>query len=58
MLSASEARQLLRTAGFSILSTRFLFVFPRMLSWMRGFEALLSPIPLGGQYVILAQRRP
>ena len=44
-----QARALLRTAGFDILRTDFLFVFPRALRSLRGFEASLSRLPLGAQ---------
>ncbi|MGZ4961612.1 MAG: class I SAM-dependent methyltransferase [Limisphaerales bacterium] len=56
MVSAPEARRLLRAAGFEILRTDFLFVFPRALSWFRGLEPALSRLPLGAQYQILARK--
>jgi|HubBroStandDraft_6_1064221.scaffolds.fasta_scaffold890399_1 SAM-dependent methyltransferase len=54
MIGAREARRLLRAAGFRILSTRYLFIFPRALRALRGLERPLSQWPLGGQYQVLA----
>ena len=56
-LTAGEARRLLRGAGFEIVSTDFLFIFPRMLSWCRGLEPLVSHLPLGAQYQVLGRRK-
>jgi SAM-dependent methyltransferase len=56
-LSVFEARKMLRAGGFEILKTDFLFVFPRLMTWFRRFEALLSPFPFGAQYQILCRKR-
>ncbi|MBM4187301.1 MAG: class I SAM-dependent methyltransferase [Gemmatimonadetes bacterium] len=56
MLSSREAGRLLRAAGAEIVAVRFHFVFPRALGWLRGLEPLLSPLPFGGQYLVLARR--
>jgi SAM-dependent methyltransferase len=56
MVSAPEARRLVRAAGFEVLRTDFLFVFPRPLSWFRKLEPALSPVPLGAQYQILCRK--
>jgi SAM-dependent methyltransferase len=55
-LSPWEAQRLVRKAGFEILRTDFLFIFPRLLRWLRGMEPYLSRLPLGGQYEILSRR--
>ncbi len=55
-LSAPEGRNLLRWAGFEVLETRFLFIFPRALRGLRALEPLLSRCPLGAQYQILARK--
>jgi trans-aconitate methyltransferase len=55
-LTAAEARRLLRAAGFEIVGTDFLFIFPRMLRWFRGVEPLVSRLPLGAQYQILCRK--
>lgn len=55
-LTSPEARELLRSAGFSILRTDFLFIFPRMLRLLRPAERLVSRLPLGAQYQILCQK--
>jgi SAM-dependent methyltransferase len=55
-LSAPKARALLQDAGFEILRTDFLFIFPRLLSWLRPVESCLHRLPFGAQYQILARR--
>jgi len=55
-LTPPEARRMLEAGGFKILRTDFLFIFPRMLSWFREIEPLLSRIPLGAQYQVLCQK--
>ena len=55
-LSVLEAGRLLRSGGFEILRTDFLFVFPRALKWFRVLEPLVSKLPLGGQYQILCRK--
>lgn len=55
-LNPIETRGRLIDAGFKILAQRFCFYFPRCLSALRPFEAWLTWLPLGAQYVTLAQR--
>ncbi len=55
-LSPVETRRRLREAGFEVLTTRYLFFFPRLLSGLRGFEKALSSCALGAQFVVLARR--
>jgi SAM-dependent methyltransferase len=56
-LTPPAARRLLQEGGFEILQTDFLFIFPRMLKWLRGLEARLAHWPLGAQYQILCRKR-
>jgi SAM-dependent methyltransferase len=56
MLSPIEARRRLRDAGFEILRTDFLFIFPRQLGWLRFLEPLVCKLPLGTQYMVLCRR--
>ena len=56
-LTAGETRRLVRKAGFEVLRTDFLFIFPRALSWCRGLEPLVSRLPLGAQYQVLCRKR-
>jgi len=56
MLSASKARGLLHEGGFEILRTDFLFIFPRVLRWLRAIEPFVSRLPLGAQYQILCRK--
>lgn len=55
-LAPPETRQRLKAARFEILTTDFLFFFPRPLAWFRGLEPGLSGVPLGAQYLVLARR--
>ncbi len=55
-LDAREARQRLRDAGFRVLRTRYLFIFPSCLAGLRFLEAPLSPLPLGTQYVVWSEK--
>lgn len=57
MLRPAEARQLLCSVGFEILSTTYAFIFPRLLRSLRPLEPLLARWPLGGQYQIICQRK-
>jgi SAM-dependent methyltransferase len=55
-LSPIEARRLLRESGFDVTRTDSWFIFPRTLSWLRPLESLVHRLPLGGQYMVLAQK--
>ena len=55
-LSSSEAKKLLRFAGFAILRTDYLFIFPRLLRLLRSLEPLMSRLPFGTQYQVLCQK--
>ncbi|MGA2230781.1 MAG: class I SAM-dependent methyltransferase [Tepidisphaeraceae bacterium] len=55
-LSAPETRRIVRQAGFQILHTDFLFIFPRILAPLRRVERYLCRLPLGAQYQVLARR--
>jgi len=55
-LTPPEARNLVRNGGFQILSTDFLFIFPRMLKMFRPLEPWLSGLPLGAQYMVLCRK--
>ncbi|MEO8879637.1 MAG: class I SAM-dependent methyltransferase [Gemmatimonadaceae bacterium] len=56
-LTPPETRKLLRDAGFDIVTTDYLFVFPHALRTLRALEKFLAPLPLGGQYLVLARKR-
>jgi SAM-dependent methyltransferase len=56
-LSAPCARRLLEGAGFDIISTDFLFIFPRALAMLRPLESRLTRVPAGGQYMLLCRKR-
>ncbi len=52
-ISPREARRLLQSTGFRVLSVDSLFYFPRSLGWFRPLEKALTRLPLGGQYLAL-----
>ena len=55
-LSAAAAVRMVKAAGFTVLSTQYMFIFPNALRWLRGLEYPLASLPLGGQYQVLARR--
>ncbi len=56
MLSPPQARRLLRSAGFEVIFTDFLFIFPKALGFLRWMEPMASKLPLGGQYQVLCRK--
>lgn len=56
VLSPPEIRRLLRGGGFEILRTDFLFIFPRILRWLRCLEPYFSRLPFGAQYMVLGRK--
>ena len=56
LISPPRARQLLTRAGFDVLGTDFLFLFPRVLAALRPLEARLARLPAGAQYMVLARK--
>lgn len=55
-LTPFQTRRMLCNAGFEIISTDFLFIFPRVLSRLRSLEPRLARLPLGAQYQALCRR--
>jgi SAM-dependent methyltransferase len=55
-LSAFETRRMLIAAGFELIRTDFLFIFPRFLAPLRAVEPALSRLPIGAQYQVLCRR--
>ncbi|MDH4083654.1 MAG: methyltransferase domain-containing protein [Nitrospira sp.] len=55
-LTAPEATRLLQSAGFHIVRTDYLFIFPKSLSVLRWMEPHLSPYPFGAQYLVLGRK--
>jgi hypothetical protein len=56
LLSPPRARELLTRAGFAVLRTDFLFLFPRVLSALRPLEGWLARFPAGAQYMVLCRK--
>jgi SAM-dependent methyltransferase len=57
MLSHLETKNLLRSAGFEVLRSDFLFIFPRALKLLRPLERMVTSLPMGAQYQVLARKR-
>ena len=55
-LPPPQAAALLARGGFEILGVTFQFIFPRFLGALRPAEPLLSRLPLGAQYLVLARK--
>ncbi len=55
-LPPPEARRLLRSGGFHVLRSDFLFYFPRALAALRIMEPVLRKLPLGAQYLVLCRK--
>ena len=51
-----EARRLVRDGGFSVEQTDYCFFFPAALKVFRRLEPLMSGIPFGAQYLVLARK--
>ena len=58
MVSAPTGRRLMMAAGFEIIRMDFLFLFPRMLKWLRWIETSACRIPCGAQFQILGRKPP
>jgi SAM-dependent methyltransferase len=55
-MSAREAQGMVRAGGFDVLRTDFLFIFPKVLGFLRTLEPLVSRFPLGAQYQLLCRK--
>jgi SAM-dependent methyltransferase len=55
-LTPPETQCLMRAGGLEIVRTDFLFIFPKMLRWLRWIEPMVSKIPLGAQYLVLGRK--
>lgn len=55
-ITPPEANRMLKLAGFEILRTDFLFIFPRVLKFVRFIEKRVTKLPLGAQYQFLCRK--
>ncbi len=55
-LSPPQARRLLQGAGFEVVDTNFLFIFPNLLRGLRPLEERVARWPLGAQYQLLCRK--
>jgi len=55
-ISFLQAKRLLGAEGFSVVSTHFIFLFPRALRPLRRFEPFLARLPLAAQYQVLCRK--
>lgn len=58
MISAREARSLLRQAGFHVDRIDYQFIFPFWLKGLRWIEPVVARWPLGAQYEVLTVAEP
>ena len=56
MLTPPESRALLAAAGFHVVRTDFLFIFPAALRALRWLEPMVAGLPLGGQYLVICRK--
>jgi hypothetical protein len=56
LLTARNASRLIEASGFIALRTDYFLCFPeRVFAIFSAVERMLSKLPLGGQYALLAQ---
>jgi len=55
-INTPQARVLLKSAGFEVLRSDFLFIFPSILRWLRWIEPFCVGLPFGAQYQILCRK--
>ena len=55
-LTAGEAKAMLQASGFRVRSVHYLFIFPRLLKWLRVLEPAVCRLPFGAQYQIIAEK--
>ena len=55
-VSCFEARRLLSAGGFEMVRTDHLFLFPKFLERLRPLERRVAHLPIGAQYLVLAQK--
>ncbi|MFH0922866.1 MAG: methyltransferase domain-containing protein [Candidatus Micrarchaeota archaeon] len=56
LLSVSEVEELFTGAGLRTVEKKFVIFFPHFLSFLAPLEKAFETIPLGGNYVIAAQK--
>ncbi|MEZ4588418.1 MAG: methyltransferase domain-containing protein [Gemmatimonadales bacterium] len=56
LLTVGECRRRLAAAGLRVARVDHCFIFPSALRLLRGLEAPLAGLPLGGQYLVLARK--
>ena len=56
LLYPSATKKLLEQAGFEVVDTHYLFIFPAILKIFRPLEKYFSSIPLGAQYQVFCRK--
>ena len=56
MLSPFRLARQVQASGIERVDCSYLFVFPRVLSFLRWMEPLLAKVPIGAQYVVTGYR--
>lgn len=57
MLWPLEAKKLVSSGGLTFLDRTYYFIYPSSLAFLRPTEPALSGLPLGGQYLLVFQKR-
>ncbi len=55
-MSVLEIKSMLKKAGFEVLKSDFLFIFPKILKFLRKLEPWVCQLPLGAQFQVLARK--
>jgi SAM-dependent methyltransferase len=56
LILARDLVKRMNAAGWDSSSVQYNLFFPRALAWLRPFEASLTWLPLGAQYVVVARK--
>jgi hypothetical protein len=56
LILAPSMRRRARAAGFATAIVRYRIFFPHFLRGLRSFEPLLTWLPLGAQYCVVARK--
>jgi SAM-dependent methyltransferase len=56
LLSPTETQSYVTHANLNLMRRDYIVFMPRLLSWLRPMERWLAWLPLGAQYVLLAQK--
>jgi len=58
LISLRSMRDLLKNKGLFVVKSRYCFYFPEFLQYFDRFEHMISWLPFGGKYYVLAAKNP